>query len=197
MNLKKILGFISLLLALTFFVPCQGWTQALFPYEGGREVRPGTHAPIITHSFAVERGYYGYIWKIYIEAEDQDGDMFRIASVVDQVGYGHYPTDWIYLKKECGQNFKGYIQWNTFSSRSSYLREWTQITLRVSVFDKAGNESNVIIFPFTFELVKGQYEYKLPSPFDEGVLPRLGYIHINLIDPHEGYGRLTNLHFDQ
>jgi hypothetical protein len=187
MNLKKILGFISLFLALTFFVPCQGWTQALFPYEGGREVKPGTHAPIITHSFAVERGYYGYIWKIYIEAEDQDGDMFRIASVVDQVGYGHYPTDWIFLKKEYGQNFKGYIQWNTFSSRSSYLREWTQITLKVSVFDKAGNESNVIVFPFTFELVKGQYEYKLPSPFDEGVLPRLGYIHINLIDPREGY----------
>jgi hypothetical protein len=135
----------------------------------------------------VERGSYGYIWKIYIEAEDQDGDMLRIASVVDQVGYGHYPTDWIYLKKEYGQNFKGYIQWNTFSSRASYLREWTQITLRVSVFDKAGNESNVIIFPFTFELVKGQYEYKPPSPFDEGVLPRLGYIYINLLDPHEGY----------
>jgi len=186
MSLKKILGFISLLLALTFFVPCQGWTQALFPYEGGGEVKPGTHAPIITHSFAVERGSYGYIWKIYIEAEDQDGDMLRIASVVDQVGYGHYPTDWIYLKKEYGQNFKGYIQWNTFSSRASYLREWTQITLRVSVFDKAGNESNVIVFPFTFEFVRGQYEYKPPSPFDEGVLPRLGHIHINLIDPREG-----------
>ena len=186
MSLKKILGFIGLLLALTFLVPCQGRTQALFPYEGGREVKPGTHAPIITHSFAVERGYYGYIWKIYVEAEDQDGDMLRIASVVDQAGYGHYPTDWIYLKKEYGQNFKGYVQWNTFSSRSSYLREWTQITLRVSVFDKAGNESNVIVFPFTFELVKGQYEYKPPSPFDEGVLPRLGYIHINLINPREG-----------
>jgi len=189
MSLKKILGFISLLLALTFFVPCQGWTQALFPYEGGGEVKPGTHAPIITHSFAVERGSFGYIWKIYIKAEDPDGDMFKIASVVDQVGYGHYPTDWIYLKKEYGQNFKGYIQWNTFSSRSSYLREWTQITLRVSVFDKAGNESNVIVFPFTFELVKGQYEYQPPSPFDEGVLPRIGYIYIDLFEPTMGDGK--------
>ena len=195
MNLKKILGFISLLLALTFFVPCQGWTQALFSYEGGRQTKPGTHAPILTHSFAVERGYYGYIWKIYIEADDPDGDMLRIASVVDQIGYGHYPTDWIYLKKEYGQHFKGYIQWNTFSSRSSYLREWTQITLKVSVFDKAGNESNVMVFPFTFEVVKGQYEYKPPSPFDQGDLPRLGYVHINLLDPHEGYDRLSDRHF--
>ena len=195
MNLKKVLCFISLLLALTFFIPCQGWTQALFPYEGGREIKPGTHAPIITHSFAVERGYYGYIWKIYIEAEDPDGDMLRIASVVDQVGYGHYPTDWIYLRKEYGRHLKGYIQWNTFSSRASYLGEWTQIALKVSVFDKAGNESNVIVFPFTFELVKGQYEYKPPSPFDQGDLLRLGYIHIDLLDPHEGYGRINIRHF--
>jgi hypothetical protein len=195
MSLKKILRSFSLLLALTFFVPCQGWAQALFPYEGGREVKPGTHAPIITHSFAVERGYYGYIWKIYIKAEDPDGDMLRIASVVSQSGYGYYPTDWIYLKKEYAQQFKGYIQWNTFSSRASYLGEWTQITLRVSVFDKAGNESNVIVFPFTFEYVRGQYEHKPPSPFDEGVLPRLGYIHINLLDPREGYGRQPFRHF--
>jgi hypothetical protein len=195
MNLKKMLCFISLLLALTFFVPCQGWTQALFPFEGGREIKPGTHAPIITHSFAVERGYYGYIWKIYIEAEDPDGDMLRIASVVDQVGYGHYPTDWIYLRKQYGRHLKGYIQWNTFSSRASYLGEWTQIALKVSVFDKAGNESNVIVFPFTFELVKSRYEYKPPPPFDQSDLPKLGYIHIDLIEPHEGYGRMNIHHF--
>ena len=190
MNLKKILCIISLLLALTFFVPCQGWTEPLFPYEGGGQTRPGTHAPMITHTFAVERGYYGYIWKIYIEAEDPDGDILRIASVVDQVGYGHYPTDWIYLKKEYGQHFKGYVQWNTFSSRTSYLSEWTRITLKVSAFDKAGNESNVIVFPFTFELVKGQYVYQPPPPFDQSELPRLGYIHIDLFDPNQRYDHL-------
>ena len=29
----------------------------------------------------------------------------RIASVVDEVGYGHYPTDWIYLKPEYEKQF--------------------------------------------------------------------------------------------
>lgn len=194
-NSKQTFYYISLLLILTFFIPCQGWTQALFPYEGGGQIKPGTHAPIITHSFAVERGGYGYIWKIYIEAEDPDGDMLRIASVVDQVGYGFYPTDWIYLRKEYGYHLKGYIQWNTFSSRSSYLREWTQIALKVSIFDKAGNESNVIVFPFTFELVKDRYESRPPWPFDQGDLSMLGYVHINLLDPHEGYGRFPVRHF--
>jgi len=188
MKIKTILCLMSLLLALTFFVPCQGWTQPLFPYEGGAQAKPGTHGPIITNAFAVERGYYGYIWKIYIEAEDPDADMLRVASVVDEVGYGHYPTDWIYLKSQYQKHFKGYIQWNTYSSTTPYLTEWTQITLKVSVLDKAGNESNVVVFPFTFETGKDQYRYKLPTPFDQGDLAKLGYIHINLYDPILGHG---------
>ena len=183
MSSKKILSFVSILLALTFFVPGQGWTQ-LFPYSGGAQPKPGTHAPIITNAFAVDKGYYGNIWRIYIEAEDPDGDMLRIAAVVDQVGYGHYPTDWIYLKPPYQKHFKGYIQWNTFSSKVNYLSEWTRIELNVSVLDKAGNESNVVVFPFEFVSgVRGQYHYQLPAPFDQGDLPRLGYIHIDLYDP--------------
>jgi hypothetical protein len=109
--------------------------------------------------------------------------MLRIASSVDQVGYGHYPTDWIYLKPQYQKGFKGYIQWNTFSSKTPYLSEWTRIELKVSVLDKAGNESNVVIFPFEFVSgVRGQYQVKLPAPFDQGDLPRLGYLYIDLFD---------------
>jgi hypothetical protein len=188
MNLKKALYFISLLLTLTLFIPIQGSAQ-LFPYIEGRQPKAASQAPIITHAFAVEKGYYGYIWKIYIEAEDPDGQMLRIALVVDEVGYGRYPTDWIYLKPQYQKHFKGYIQWNTFSLRTSYIKEWTQITLKVSVFDKAGSESNEVVFPFTFEVTPNQYAYKLPAPFDQGDLPRLGYVAIDLFDPSSlGYG---------
>jgi len=188
MSSKKILSLVSILLALTFFVPGQGWTQ-LIPYAGGAQPKPGTHAPIITNAFAVDKGYYGNIWRIYIEAEDPDGDMLRIAAVVDQVGYGHYPTDWIYLKPPYQKHFKGYLQWNTFSSKASYLREWTQISLKISVIDKAGNESNLVVFPFSFETgVKGQYQSKPPAPFDQGDLPRVGYVHIDLFEPTQMTG---------
>jgi hypothetical protein len=115
--------------------------------------------------------------------------MLRIASIVDEVGYGRYPTDWIYLKSERQKYFKGYLQWNTFSARSSYLPEWTEITVRVSVFDKAGSQSNEVVFPFTFEITPEQYSYKLPPPFDQGDLPRLGYISVDLFYPGiGGYG---------
>ena len=186
MNTRKIL-YLVLLLTLTLFIPIQGSAQ-LFPYIEGRQPKAGSQAPIITHAFAVEKGYYGYIWKIYIEAEDPDGEMLRIASAVDEVGYGYYPTDWIYLKPQYQKHFTGYIQWNTFSSRSSYLPEWTQITVKVSVFDKAGNESNEVVFPFTFEITPKEYAYQLPPPFDQGDLPRLGYIAVDLFYPGQGYG---------
>ena len=140
----------------------------------------GTKAPIITRTFAVDKGQYGFIWKIYIEAEDPDRDMDKIAVVVDQMGYGSYPTDWTILKPQYRKHFIGYLQWNTFSSKTSFLPEWTRITMKVSIFDKAGNESNEVVFPFTFESgVKNQYEYQLPSPFDQSDIPRLGHIMVD------------------
>lgn len=178
MRTRKVFWLVSLIVAFML-------SNAAYPGLSGAESRPEARGPIITHAFAVEKGYYGYIWKIYLEAEDPDGQMLRIACVVDQVGYGHYPTDWIYLKPQYGKHFKGYIQWNTFSSKTSYLPEWTQITLRVSVFDKAGNESNAVVFPFTFEITPGQYAYQLPAPFDQGDLPRLGYVAIDLYTPDD------------
>jgi len=190
MRTKKLLQLFGLSLALILLSAYPGWAQPL----GEIQPKPEGKGPIITHTFTVEKGYYGYIWKIYLEAEDPDGQMLRIASVVDQVGYGHYPTDWIYLKPQYRNHFKGYIQWNTFSSNASYLPEWTQITLKVSVVDKAGNESNEVIFPFTFEITPEQYSYEPPAPFDQAGLPRLGYIAINLYYPGEGYGDHERMH---
>jgi len=188
MRNRKIFTFLGLFLSFIFLAVFTGGAQPLFPYSGGTQPKPGSHAPIITTAFAVDKGYYGYIWKIYLEAEDPDGDMLRIASVVDQVAAGHYPTDWIYLKSQYGKRFRGYIQWNTYSSQAGYLPEWTYLTLQVSVLDKAGNESNVVVFPFTFEFVKDQYKYKVPPPFDKADLPKLGNVTIDLRNADDSYG---------
>jgi len=141
----------------------------------------GVKAPMITHAFAVDRGHYGYIWKIYIEAEDPDGDMDKIAVVVDQRGYGYYPTDWIFLKPQFREHLIGYLQWNTFSSKASHLPDGTQMTVKVSIFDKAENESDQVVIPFTFKSgINNPYEYQLPAPFDKLKIPRLGHIMIDL-----------------
>ena len=170
MKTERILWFLSIVLGVFLLGASQDWAQP----------KPERRGPVITHAFAVEKGQYGYIWKIYLEAEDRDGQMLRIASVVDEAGVGRYPTDWIYLKPQYRNHFKGYLQWNTFSTHAGYMQEWTTITLTVSVFDKSGNESNKVVFPFTFELTPGQYQYKLPPPFDQGDLVKLGNIMIDL-----------------
>ena len=137
--------------------------------------------PVIKTSYAPEKVRYGDVLRIYIEAEDPDGDMLRIASVADQVGYGRYPTDWIYLKPQYQQHFRGYLQWNSFSSSTSHMSEWTQVTLKVSVFDKAGSESNVVVFPFQF-VSEAVPESQPPPPFSGGD-PRLGCLNVNLLEP--------------
>lgn len=148
---------------------------------GRAQSKPNSNAPMITSTFAIDKGYYGYVWRIYIEAEDPDGDMHKIVSTVDQPGWGHYFPDTILIKSQNRNHLKGYVQWNTFSSKTNYLREFTIITLKVSIFDKAGNESNVAIFPFEF-VSRSAPRYEVPSPFNKGD-KRLGYIHIDLYEP--------------
>jgi hypothetical protein len=172
MKMNERVCLIGLLFGVGLLIAPQGWAQPKLEAKG----------PSIIHAFAIDKQYYGYIWRIYLEAEDPDGQMLKIACNVDQPGYGQYPTDWIYLKPRYQKHFKGYIQWNTFSSKAPYLFDWTQITLKVSVIDRAGNASNEVVFPFTFQSgVRGSP--RLPAPFDQGDNPRLGYINIDLINP--------------
>jgi hypothetical protein len=173
MRIVKILSILGLFVALSF----------LFEPIASAELGPVAKPPTITHAFAVDRGAYhnGYIWKIYIEAEAGDANMSRIASVMNQPGAGSYSPDWINIKSQYQKHLKGYLQWNARNVSGNYV-EGTMIALRVSIFDKTSRESNVAVFYFTFESgVKDQY--KLPAPFDQGDIPRLGYINIDLLPP--------------
>jgi hypothetical protein len=166
----------------------EGLAIALFFFTfGAAQPKANPKGPIITHSFAVETGKFAYIWKIYLKAEDPTGDMSKIVSTVDQLGWGEYFADTILIKPQNRHHLEGYIQWNTFSSASPTLDVWTQITVKISIIDKAGNESNVVVFPFTFAPgVKDEHKDKLPPPFDQGDLPMLGHININIFSPFMG-----------
>ncbi|HSB06975.1 MAG TPA: hypothetical protein VLK23_17500 [Thermodesulfobacteriota bacterium] len=146
------------------------------------------NAPVIRHACAIDRGIYGTILRIYLEADDPNGNMSKIATTVDQVSYGRYPTDFIMLKPQYRKAFRGYIQWHTFSPSAERLPEWNYVTVRVAVMDMKGNTSNEFEFRFTFETGDGP-EPKPPAPFDQGDLPKLGNVSINLYNPfHDGGG---------
>jgi hypothetical protein len=148
-------------------------------------ISPPRTEPVITQAFIdKEKGIYGSILKIYLEADDPKGYMFRMATVVDQVGYGRYPTDWTYLEPQHEHHLIGYLQWNTFSFHASRMPEWTQLTIKVSIFDTDGHESNTVVFPFEF-VSQAVPETPLPPPFNQGNIPILGHIYINLFNPLE------------
>ena len=173
MNKKQIYWVPGVMMALVLFLSAQGWAQS----------RSGSNSPVITHAFAIDKIKYGDILRVYIEAEDPRGEMMKIATVVDQAGFGRYPTSWVYLKPTDRKHFKGYLQWNTYSSKTPYVSEWTPITLTVSVLDKFGNESNAFAFPITFESgVKRASSYQVPAPFDQSDVKKLGSIDVDLMD---------------
>jgi hypothetical protein len=146
--------------------------------------------PVITSFFGPELVRYGDPIGFYIAAEDPNNDMLRVAVVITQVGYGSYETDWTYLKGDHQGRFKGYLQWNTRSKHGS-IPEWTRVTIQISVMDKTGLWSNDVVIPLMF--VSSAVSYvPPPAPFDQGDIPRLGYIHIDLYNPFRmgnGHGR--------
>jgi hypothetical protein len=167
---SRIIDFAGMAVCFFILIVPVGWTQPMTDAKG----------PVITGSYAVDRGQYGIVWRIYIEAEAADAEMTKIASVVDQAGQGRYPTDYILLDPQYRKRLRGYLQWNTFSSMGGALKEGDQITLRVSVIDRAGHESREVIFPFLF--VSGVKDQdRLPAPFDQQNIPRIGHIAINLV----------------
>ncbi len=173
MNNRSIFMVLGTIVTLVLFWGVQGQAQS----------RPRSDGPVITHGFTVEKIMYGDILRVYIEAEDPEGEMVKIATVVDQAGFGRYPTSWVYLKPTDRKHFKGYLQWNTVSSKTPFVSEWTQMTLRVSVFDRSGKESNMLAFPITFESgVRRASSYQAPFPFNQSDVRRLGTIDIDLMD---------------
>lgn len=173
-KMRKLFERFILIFVIILFTPFQACVR--------HSASPPATKPLIMRAYCMDKGRYGDSLRIYVEADDSAGSLLRIATVVDQVGYGRYPTSWIYLEPQYQHHLTGYLQWNTFSSHASWMPEWTQITIQVSVFDTAGNESNTVVFPFEFvsEVVP---QPSPPPPFDQEDIPRLGFVDIDLFNP--------------
>ena len=163
-----------------FSICSKGWAQPA----------PETKGPVIASALAIQEMQYrhcgqdyGSIWKIYIEAEDPDKEMAKIAVSVNQVGYGQLATDWTSVKPQHRHHFKGYLQWDTFGSRDG-----AHIRLKISVIDRVGNASEEVVFRLTCKSGGEDnsrpgcllYQSGPPAPFDQGDILRIGHINVNL-----------------
>lgn len=173
--MRKLILFSSFLV-VALFSPFYGWTQE----------RQMLHTPVITHAYAIDRVPYGTTeLKVYIEAEDADGDMNYVFVVVDEPGHGPYPPDRVLLSPRHRSHLKGFLQWNRVRPGAP-LAEGTQIRVRVSIADKARNVSNEVVLPFTF-VSEVSAQQDIPAPFDDIDIPMIGYVGVR--DEKDDYYR--------
>lgn len=174
--MKTRMAFFSLL-ALTVLPLRMGYAKSLAEWL----IKPGGSPPVITHWFASEELHHGDIWKIYLEANDPDGDMRKFVCVFDQVGYGPYSADYVVIKRQHREKLRGYLTFFSSAGAGLWLPEWTQLKLKVYIQDKDGNTSNKVIFPLV--LSRGAKQGPPPPPFVSGQLDKLGTITVELINP--------------
>jgi hypothetical protein len=144
-------------------------------------IEPGGSPPVITNWFASEELNPGDIWKIYLEANDPDGDIREFVCIFDQIGYGSYSPHYVVVKKQHREELRGYLNFFSSAGGGHQLPEWTQLSLTVFIRDKGGNASNKVVFPLLLSL--GAKQGPPPSPFDIGGLGKLGTITVQLVNP--------------
>jgi hypothetical protein len=173
----KAIGRIVLILALMalLFVMVRCTTLA------ERQAEPAGSPPVVTHSFAVEKLSHGDTWKIYLEAEDPDGDMRTIKYSIGKGGYIHSFKSFV-IKKGNRARLLGYLD-GFLSSPTTAVAEWTELTLTLYIRDKRGNTSDKVVFPLA--LTRGVKQGPPPPPFDKGGLKGLGVFWVKLYAPVE------------
>jgi hypothetical protein len=165
------------LVLFSFLAGC----AAMEPVEV-REKTYGTATPVISQSFASKEARPGDTWKVYMKAEDPDGDMRRIVCAVDQPGMGTYPASYIRIKEVERKDLAGFVYLNIPGSRDL---DFVNLTLTVQVQDMAGHLSQAAVFALALNPRAAQ---EAPP---QGNFPEkdLGPVMIQLRTPYEESGR--------
>jgi hypothetical protein len=126
------------------------------------------HPPIILGYYAPEAIRPGATWKIYLRAEDEDGDMAYIATMLYQAGFGYYSTDYTRLEGKDKKQCFGYISLRT---PSDINLTFDKFTMEIVLRDSQNNQSEIVRLPLTFAY---HTEPGIPSEWQAAASHRLG-----------------------
>ena len=137
--------------------------------------------PVILDSYAPSQIRPGATWRVYIRAKDPDGDMKETIQVLMRGGSGPFKTTFAPLRAEHSAEMGGFFFLRTPSSaQADYSRlGFTGLTLRITIRDCQGNQSEQVEFPlhFTFEAA-----HDLPPEWNDVADRSLGAVMIDLGD---------------
>jgi hypothetical protein len=122
-------------------------------------------APKILNYGAVDRIRGGQTWRVFLAAEDPNGDMDRIVFRMRQPGGQEPYRDFVRrLQREDMQSFSGYFY--LYTPRQSRQNLWgLTLTLTARIWDQVGYASEEISLPLKF--VGSKVEQPVPEGFTE------------------------------
>lgn len=126
--------------------------------------------PVIVDCYAPALIRPGSTWRIYLRAEDEDGDMLYIATILYQEGFGYYATDYTRLKGKDKKGFEGYISLKT---PADVHLSFDQFTMEIMVRDNQGKRSNKVQLPLAFGSVETA---AVPAEWQDVADHRLGVL---------------------
>lgn len=138
--------------------------------------------PVILGSFAAELIRPGATWRVYLKANDADGDINYIAAQITQPGVGYYPTDFTYIKGADREGFAGYLFLTT--PRDSRL-VLDNFKLEILLRDCEGNKSESVYLSLRFDLKSDYRPQAVPEKWQTAANRRLGAIQIDIVSSDE------------
>lgn len=132
-------------------------------------IEPGSK-PIISDSFAPQEVKPGKGWKIFLKAEDKDGDMKDIVVSISPASRSFLTYSFASIREEEGESLAGYLFIKTPPS-PYLLNEIFHLT--VSIRDRTERKSNSVGFLLSFT---SEGEVELPEKWREASQNRLAII---------------------
>ncbi len=115
-----------------------------------REEVYGKNPPELTQSFASDKIRPGDTWKVYLQANDPDGDLDSIVAEIDQPGQGNYPVSYTRLRGKNRRDVSGFVYLNTMTPSGFTWQENLNLTVTIWIKDKAGHLSRPSVFLLSF-----------------------------------------------
>jgi hypothetical protein len=177
--LKKNVFVILLLFLVAGCTACKGVKTA----QGGDE------PPMILDSYAAESVRPGATWRVFLKAQDADGDMHSIITQLVQPGIGYYPPDFTYIKEADREGFAGYL---ILTTPPDYwlLQEYVEATITIQ--DCEGNKSEPVNFTLRFDNKSGFGPQEVPEKWQMAAKRKLGTIMVeirSIVEDNQGEDR--------
>lgn len=138
-----------------------------------RGTKPQGSPPVIKNSFAATEVSHGDTWKIYLEANDPDGDMRKFVYNIKISERGSGRVNYVHIRKADRERMLGYLD-VIIAPPETAQAEWGNLTLTLYIRDRAGNSSEKVAFPVA--MTREVKQASPPSPFNTGELKGVGTI---------------------